>query len=69
MSILNGNSHPQPTIGHIASGILASGRITRADERFFLHATIAETPLSPNEMAMVVKIQNRLRMGLIKVAD
>lgn len=55
------------TIRQVVKRILNSGRITRADEKFFLKAMVAEDPLTTEEMAQVSLVLDRLQMGLLKV--
>jgi len=57
------------TIAQVIHRILNSGKITRADEQFFLRAMIAEDPLTKEEMKQVSDVLNRLQMGLLKVVD
>ena len=57
------------SIEQIADRIVASGRITRADERFFLRAALSETPLGEAEMNQINRVLHRLQMGLLKVID
>ncbi|EKQ68194.1 hypothetical protein OsccyDRAFT_2716 [Leptolyngbyaceae cyanobacterium JSC-12] len=57
------------TIAQVVKRILKSGKITRADETFFLRAMVAEDPLTTEEMQQVHDLFNRLRMGLLKVVD
>lgn len=55
------------TIRQVVKRILHSGRITRADEKFFLRAMVAEDPLTTEEMAQISTVLDRLQMGLLKV--
>ncbi|MBD2459727.1 hypothetical protein H6G89_01605 [Oscillatoria sp. FACHB-1407] len=58
-----------PTIEEITNRIVASGRITRADERFLLRAATSEQPLSDRDMRQVKHVLDRLKMGLLRVVD
>lgn len=49
--------------------IFASGKITRADETWLLHATRSATTLNHEEYNLVRQMQVRLQMGLLKVVD
>jgi len=55
------------TIRQVIKRILNTGRITHADEKFFLKAMVAEEPLTNEEMEQVSHILDRLQMGLLKV--
>ncbi len=57
------------SVSQVVNRILGSGKITRADERFFQLATVAETPLNADEFSQVTQLYNRLQMGLLKVVD
>ncbi|MBF2026646.1 MAG: hypothetical protein IGS48_07755 [Oscillatoriales cyanobacterium C42_A2020_001] len=57
------------TIAQVVKRILNSGKITLADEKFFLRAMVAEEPLTTEEMQQVSNVLNRLQMGLLKVVD
>lgn len=57
------------TIAQVVKRILNSGKITWADEKFFLRAMVAEEPLTTEEMQQVSDVLNRLQMGLLKVVD
>lgn len=62
---------PQPSLNPepIISRILASGKITEADRAWFLKASVSDIALSPQELAQVRQVVDRLRMGLLKVVD
>lgn len=55
------------TLRQVVRRILSSGKITRADEKFFLKAMVAEEPLTQDEMKQVSNVLDRLQMGLLKV--
>ena len=55
------------TVHQVVSRILNSGKITYADERFFMKAMVAEEPLTHEELQQVNNVFNRLQMGLLKV--
>lgn len=57
------------TIAQVIDRIVRSGRITRVDEAYFLHAMVADTPLSYEEQSQVRKVFDRLKMGLLQVVD
>ncbi|XGW00486.1 MAG: hypothetical protein ACAF41_16315 [Leptolyngbya sp. BL-A-14] len=57
------------TIAQVIDRIVRSGRITRVDEAYFLHAMVADTPLSHEEQSQVRNVFDRLRMGLLQVVD
>ena len=59
----------RPLLDQVINRIFASGRITKADENTFLWATLADEPLSREEMHQVRRVLERLQMGLIKVVD
>ncbi|MBW4471171.1 MAG: hypothetical protein KME45_12310 [Stenomitos rutilans HA7619-LM2] len=63
-------NHSTPlTIAQVIERIFSSGRITRVDEAYFLHAMIADTPLSHEEQSQVRHVFDRLKMGLLQVVD
>lgn len=63
-------NHSAPlTIAQVLERIVRSGRITRVDEAYFLHAMVADTPLSHEEQNQVRNVFDRLRMGLLRVVD
>jgi hypothetical protein len=55
------------TVRQVVKRILSSGKITHADEKFFMKAMVAEEPLTRDEMKQVSDVLDRLRMGLLKV--
>ncbi|MBW4579984.1 MAG: hypothetical protein KME42_10485 [Tildeniella nuda ZEHNDER 1965/U140] len=57
------------TIAQVIDRIVRSGRITRVDENYFLHAMVAGTPLSHEEQSQVRNLFDRLQMGLLQVVD
>lgn len=69
MKSVHAAPRPQLTLRLIINRILASGRITRADEKFFFKVLATETTLSSEELDMVTRVLDRFQMGLIKLAD
>lgn len=69
MKTINPGSRSHLTIGQILNHILATGKITRADEMFFFKTLASGTALNDYEMDMVTDVLDRLQMGLLKVAD
>jgi hypothetical protein len=63
------SSRADISIEQIADRIIASGRITRADERFFMQAALANVPPSEEEMSHIKRVIDRLHMGLLRVLD
>lgn len=57
------------SIEQIAERIIASGRITRADEHFFLRTALSGDPPSDAEMGQIKRVVDRLHMGLLRVVD
>ncbi len=55
------------TLRQVVKRILQSGKITHADEKFFLRAMVAEEPLTTEEIEQVHTVLDRLQMGLLKV--
>ncbi|NEQ95363.1 MAG: hypothetical protein F6K30_01295 [Cyanothece sp. SIO2G6] len=49
--------------------IVDSGRITRADEDFLFHVATSDEVLSPEEIRAVQQVHDRLRMGLLDLAE
>lgn len=65
-------AHPNPSenaISRVIDRIYRSGKITRADEQYFLMAMVAENPLTREQQHQVRDITQRLQMGLLKVVD
>jgi hypothetical protein len=62
-------SHADVSIEQIADRIITSGRITRADERFFMRAALSGNPLSAHEMGQIKRVVDRLHMGLLRVVE
>jgi hypothetical protein len=69
MKTINRNPRSHITIGQILRRVLATGKITRADEMFFLRTLASGVSLDDQEMDMVSDVLDRLQMGLLKVAD
>jgi hypothetical protein len=63
------NYQPKLTLKQIVKHILNSGKITAIERNWFHRATLAETPLDPDELAQIRQVFDRLQMGLIKVVD
>lgn len=63
------NYSTQFTIAQVIDRVVRSGRITRVDENYFLHAMVADTPLSREEQSQVRNVFDRLQMGLLQVVD
>lgn len=57
------------TISPVVQRILSSGKITRADERFFMWVMAAGKPLTNEEMKQVSDVVDRFQLGLLKLAD
>lgn len=55
------------SLHQVVKRILDTGKITQADERFFLKAMVAEEPLTNEEMKQVSNVLDRLQMGLLRV--
>ncbi len=60
---------PQNTIAQVVERILASGKITRADQVSLQRAMSSENPLSGEESRKIKRVFERLQMGLLKVVD
>lgn len=69
MQPVGNSSRTQNPLKQSVSRILASGRITRADEKVFFKALVTETALSSEEMDLIHRVLDRMQMGLIKVTD
>jgi hypothetical protein len=59
----------QSPVTQVTERIVASGKITRADETVLLQASGSETPLTPVELERIRQVMDRLEMGLIRVVD
>lgn len=57
------------TIAQVIERILASGKITRADQISLQRAMSSENPLSVEETRKIKRVFERLQMGLLKVVD
>jgi hypothetical protein len=57
------------SMGQIMRQVIASGKITRADELVFLRALSSDVPLSAEDLTMLNDLMRRMDMGLIKVVD
>lgn len=57
------------SMGQIMRQVIASGKITRADELVFLRALSSDISLSNEDMTMLNDLMKRMDMGLIKVVD
>ncbi len=55
------------TVRHVVNRILNTGKITHADEKFFLKAMVSDATLTNEEMKQVSDVLDRLQMGLLKV--
>lgn len=69
MQTPNYNRPMSTAISQVINRVLASGRITRADESVFLRAMVNDHPLNPEEMNQINHVFDRLQMGLLKVVD
>ncbi len=61
-------SAPIP-FSQIAARIVASGRITRADENYLLHTNLSGSALTLEELDQVRNLIERLQMGLLRVEN
>ena len=57
------------SMGQIMRQVIATGKITRADELVFLGALSSEFALSDEDMSVLHDLMRRMDMGLIKVVD
>ncbi len=55
------------SLSQILHRVIASGKITRADEVYFFRAMSSESSLSSEDMKMLTMLMKRLDMGLVKV--
>lgn len=69
MNPMRSSPRPGITLGQIARRILAYGKITRTDEKFLFRAMATETSLSSEDVNLINRVFDRLRMGLIRVTD
>lgn len=60
---------PSPSIEQIVTQILATRRITRSIQRRFMQAALAQDQLSPADRALIDRVFEALRSGLVKVVD
>ncbi len=64
-----GNLRSAIAIGQIMRRVIASGKITRADEFVLLQEMASDVSLSTEDMALLRNVMQRMDMGLIKVTD
>lgn len=57
------------SIGQIMRQVIATGKITRADELIFLRALSSDVSLSNEDLSMLNDLMRRMDMGLVKVVD
>lgn len=57
------------SIGQIMRQVIATGKITRADELVFLRALSADVSLSNEDMSMLNDLMRRMDMGIVRVVD
>lgn len=57
------------SLGQLMHRVIASGKITRADEVHFIHALSTDSVLSYDDMQMLRNLMKRMDMGLIKVVN
>jgi hypothetical protein len=57
----------QTSVSEIADRVLATGRITAADQQGLLSSAQAGHPLSPEDEKKVQQVLKRLKMGLLRV--
>ena len=57
------------SLAQIMQRVIASGKITRADELIFWRAATSETQLSEEDMKLLQGVLKRMELGLIKVED
>lgn len=57
------------SMGQIMRQVIATGKITRADELVFLRALSSDVSLTREDMHMLNDLMKRMDMGLIKVVD
>lgn len=60
---------PHDTVEEIAQRILRSRRITRTDQISLLNITLSHITLNAKEKALVDKIFDGLKLGILKVVD
>lgn len=56
-------------IGDVASRIVATGKITREDERMLHQVMMSDLYLGMDDMRHIRTVLDRLQMGLLQVAD
>ncbi|MBE9179886.1 hypothetical protein IQ268_15045 [Oculatella sp. LEGE 06141] len=69
MSIETATHPSQTTLMQVINRILISGQITRAEQNWFLRATLNDISLSIDELKQIRFVFDRLQMGLLKVVD
>lgn len=69
MIYMQATSPIAPTLEQVTSRIVASGKITRADERLLLKAATSDQPISDRDMRLVQRVLDRFKMGLLRVVD
>lgn len=66
---MSGLPSPQISFQEVAHQILATRRITRADQNRFMMAAFAKDALSRDEQLLVDQVFEALKRGLVKVVD
>jgi hypothetical protein len=69
MNFTSRNSQSLIPLSRVIQRVLATGKITHADEKFFLRALATEQPLTMDELDLVCNILNRMDLGLVRVVD
>jgi hypothetical protein len=66
--MLSTTSFPQVTVDEVVSRIFSSRRITRIDQRLFM-MLLSQCLVTEEERAMIDRVYEGLRAGLLRVAD
>lgn len=60
---------PTATIRQLVETLLSSGKISRTDQDQLMSALLSKASLSPEEQALVNRVFDRLKQGLLQVVD
>lgn len=66
---MSGLPSPQTSFQQVANQILATRRITRADQNRFMMAALAKDSLSRDEQRLADQVFEALKRGLVKVVE
>jgi hypothetical protein len=60
---------PSVNVQQLADNIIASGKISRADQQKLMSALLARNTISKSDMTLINRIFDLLRVGRLRVVD